>query len=112
MAGRAVPMIAGKTRAVLAMALSLCVIATGANAKTFTSTAFLEWPRESQDSFIQTSITMAGIVATQGRKDISRCIDNWYTEDSATQRKRHDFILETARLYPSFLAYPVCTHTH
>jgi hypothetical protein len=92
-----------RTAAVLAALVSgIVALSPLVRAETFTSAAFLEWSRASQDSLIQASITMAGIVATQGRKDISRCIDNWYTEDDAIQRMRHDFILESARRYPSF----------
>lgn len=71
-------------------------------AEKFTGEQFLKWKRESQDSLIQISITMTGIVATQGRKDISRCIDDWYTNDKAIQQQRHGYILDIIKENPSY----------
>lgn len=45
---------------------------------------------------------MAGIIAAQGRKDISRCIDEWYTGDEAIQQQRHGEILDLIKKYPDY----------
>ena len=66
----------------------------------FTGEQFLKWPRESQDSLIANSIIMTAIVATQGRKDISHCIDNWYSGNEDVQDQRHGYILDLIRKYP------------
>ena len=71
-------------------------------AEGFTGEKFLKWKRESQDSFIGTSITMVAVVATQGRQNIASCIDDWYSEDGSIQDQRHGFILDTIREYPSY----------
>ena len=45
---------------------------------------------------------MTGIVASQGRKDISRCIDNWYSGEVEIQKQRRGFILDTIRNNPTY----------
>lgn len=38
----------------------------------------LQWDRSAQIGFVQTSISMAGVVAAQIRPEIARCIDARY----------------------------------
>ena len=45
---------------------------------------------------------MTGIVATQSRTDIARCIDDWYSGDEAVQNRRHQFVIDTVRDHPSY----------
>ncbi|MEO1243779.1 MAG: hypothetical protein AAFX54_17865 [Pseudomonadota bacterium] len=90
-------LIVGGAVLVAAMPLGGCARAEG-----FTGEEFLKWERASQDSLIQISITMTGIVATQGRKDISRCIDDWYSDNENLQTQRHEEILQTIRENPEF----------
>ena len=51
---------------------------------------------------IETSIMMTAIVATQGREDIARCIDDWYTGDEAVQNQRQGYIIDIIRDNPSY----------
>ena len=69
-------------------------------ASKFTGEQFLKWSKGSQTSFIETSITMVAIVATQGRQDIAACIDGWYPLEESQKQLRHEEILTTIRRYP------------
>jgi hypothetical protein len=73
-----------------------------AMAEGFTGEQFLKWERASQDSLIQISITMTGIVSGRKDKVISQCIDRWYVSSVDIRRKRHDFILRTISENPTF----------
>lgn len=84
------------------MMIAVYGFASTAHAEGFTGEKFLQWERASQDSLIETSITMTGIVASQARKDIARCIDDWYTGDIAIQQQRHGYILDMIKQYPSY----------
>lgn len=66
-----------------------------AMAASFTGSQFLTWPRKSQDAFLQNSITMTGIVATQSQPEIADCIDDWYGTDRKAHAPIHDSIIET-----------------
>lgn len=68
----------------------------------FTGEEFLTWDRVNQDSFIEVSVTMAGIVSGRARKDISRCIDEWYSLEDETRRMRNDFILKIISENPTY----------
>lgn len=72
------------------------------SAEKFTGEKFLKWPRKSQDSLIQNSITMIAIVAAQTQKDIARCIDSWYVVDEAIKQQRHGYILDIIKENPSY----------
>lgn len=74
------------TKAAALLALSFPQLAA---ADTFTSATVLEWPEAQQNALFQTSITMAGIVATRrdDTRHIARCVDDWYAEDVLTQRQ-------------------------
>ncbi len=82
--------------------MSTALYASGATAEAFTGEEFLKWERASQDSLIQISVTMTGIVATQGRKDISRCIDDWYSDSEGLRAQRHEEILQAIQENPEF----------
>lgn len=51
-------------------------------AEGFTGADFAGWEVASQDSYIQTSVTMAGVVLTQVKPERSSCIDDWYFGDA------------------------------
>ena len=51
---------------------------------------------------MQTSISMAGVIASQTRPETARCIDTWYYENEATKRTRHEEILQTMPDYAEF----------
>jgi len=68
----------------------------------FTSKDLLKWKKSSQDSYFSTSIGMAGVVATQNRREAARCIDDWYFADKATQQKRNGHIRKVMTENPSY----------
>ncbi len=84
--------------------MTICGLSTACaeEAEEFTGEQFLNWPRESQDSLIQNSITMTAIIATQGREDIARCIDEWYPLDESIIKMRHDHILKIIGENPTY----------
>ncbi|MEM9375601.1 MAG: hypothetical protein AAGA72_05235 [Pseudomonadota bacterium] len=67
-----------------------------------TSADVLTWAIESQDAYFQTSIGMAGVVASQNEGPTARCVDDWYFKDRATRQRRNDFIRETMRRFPDY----------
>lgn len=71
-------------------------------AEGFTGHDFLTWERTNQDSYIETSVSMTAIVATQGRQDIATCIDKWYSIEPEIRQDRHDNILRILRENPAF----------
>nr|WP_321361391.1 hypothetical protein [uncultured Hyphomonas sp.] len=64
----------------------LSIISTPAYAEDFTSRHVLAWEKAQQDTYFQTSIAMASIVASENDEAKSECIANWYFE---TDEKRH-----------------------
>ncbi|MEM6275388.1 MAG: hypothetical protein AAF714_00445 [Pseudomonadota bacterium] len=73
-------------------------------AEGFTGADFAAWPEASQDSYIQTSVTMAGVVLAQVRPDMSRCIDGWYfaSDDMAARNKAvRNLIAANSSYHPS-----------
>ncbi|MEM6381310.1 MAG: hypothetical protein AAF739_01440 [Pseudomonadota bacterium] len=61
----------------------------------FTGEQFLEWSDAAQDSYIQTSVTMAAILATQTNKPSGDCLTDWYFEPAANRAERHNSIKQT-----------------
>jgi len=45
---------------------------------------------------------MAGVVATQNRREAARCINEWYFFDRATAKKRNDHIRRVMADNPSY----------
>lgn len=70
-------------------------------AEGFIGNDFAEWDVESQDSYIQTSVTMAGVVLTQIKPERSSCIDDWYFGD-AQKDARNAHIRETIAQYGAY----------
>jgi len=67
----------------------------------FTGTEFASWEVASQDSYIQTSITMAGVVLSQLQPEKSTCIDNWYLGEGQKDA-RNTYIRETITQFGEF----------
>ncbi|WP_273281526.1 hypothetical protein [Pseudooceanicola atlanticus] len=63
---------------------------------------FLTWSKGTQDSFIDISVSMAGIVATQTKPSVARCIDDWYFASSAIRAQRNDEIRHSIRTHPEY----------
>jgi len=58
-------------------------------AEGFDGRTFLAWSQAAQDSYIQTSVTMAAIIATKTRPDAGDCIDAWYLAPGADREARN-----------------------
>ncbi|MEM6900865.1 MAG: hypothetical protein AAF583_13990 [Pseudomonadota bacterium] len=69
-------------------------------AEGFTGADFAGWESGSQDSYIQTSMTMAGVVLTQTHPDAASCINDWYFA-GASLAPRNDEIRETISQHES-----------
>ena len=67
----------------------------------FTAEKFLQFNKAEQASYFQISVTMAGVIVTQIRKDLARCIDDWYFESSETIQKRNASMLGLMKKYPT-----------
>lgn len=73
-------------------------------AEGFTGKDFAKWQTDAQDNYIQTSVTMAGVVLTQVQPEKSTCIDQWYLGDGQKDaRNAHirDTITQYADYHPS-----------
>lgn len=70
----------------------------------FTGEDFAGWSAASQDNYIQTSVTMAGVVLTQLRPEVSTCIDDWYFAGESLPNRNDQVrrvILENRDYHPS-----------
>lgn len=68
-------------------------------AETFTSGEFLTWKSEQRIAYIQNSITMVGIVATQLDKEKARCIDAWHSKQI---NSGHPVVLRAMRKHADY----------
>ena len=68
-------------------------------AEGFTGAEFATWSEASQDSYIETSVTMAGVVFTQTHPEKATCVNDWYFADRAWERRNLE-IRETIAAYP------------
>ncbi|MEO1472705.1 MAG: hypothetical protein AAFS03_02015 [Pseudomonadota bacterium] len=71
-------------------------------AKGFTGKEFAEWATISQDSYIQSSVMMAGVIGTRVKPEISRCIDEWYFADVSAKARANAEIKATIAEHESF----------
>ncbi|MGH1406658.1 MAG: hypothetical protein ACRBBJ_08895 [Rhodomicrobiaceae bacterium] len=67
-----------------------------------TTADFLKWERKAQVSFLQISISMAGILLAQTKPKIARCIDRWYFKNEDTKKKQNAFILKEMLKYKAY----------
>lgn len=70
-------------------------------AEGFTGAEFSNWEPGAQDSYIQTSVTMAGMVLTRTKPEAATCIDDWYFADEHSDR-RNSFIRKTIASYQDY----------
>jgi len=68
----------------------------------FTGKSFMGWTAAQQDSYIQTSITMAAVVATQTKPAVADCIDAWYRPDTNVKDKRNEEVRVLITQYPDY----------
>lgn len=66
----------------------------------FTAEKFLQFTQAAQASYFQTSVTMAGVIATQTNKGLASCIDEWYFGSSETTQKRNASMMVLMKKYP------------
>ena len=59
----------------------------------------LNWTPQNQRFYIQTSITMAGVIASQSDKEKARCIDGWHQRQSEQQ---YASVVDAFRQYPAY----------
>jgi len=69
-------------------------------AEGFTGSDVLKWKKSSQESYFRTSVSMAGVIASQNRNEAAQCIDRWYFMDTGTQQKRANHIRDIMKQYP------------
>lgn len=89
--------IAGRIGAILVIA-GLTIYPQISNAEGFTGEDFAKWSEGSQDSYIETSVTMAGVIFSQTNRDVADCINGWYF-DEGVQAERNPQIRETISHY-------------
>ncbi|MEM6890782.1 MAG: hypothetical protein AAGA74_16210 [Pseudomonadota bacterium] len=70
-------------------------------AEGFTGVEFNAWETSAQDSYIQTSMTMVGVVLAQLQPDKARCINDWYFADGQSSA-RNSFIRKTIASYQDY----------
>lgn len=70
-----------------------------ARAQSFTSADFLEFSAAGRDSYITTSASMAGVIATRNTDGQARCVDNWVAEHRANG---YSAVTETMRAHPGY----------
>lgn len=68
-------------------------------AEVFKSSDFLEWDRENQEFYIETSVGMASLIAGQTDRAQGKCIDDWYYSE---QKPSSQFVLDTMSRFPEF----------
>lgn len=66
---------------VIATFATISLFATSSHAEMFRSSDFLEWKSKTREMYIDASIGMASLIASQNNKEQSNCIDGWYFED-------------------------------
>ncbi len=59
-------------------------------AESFSGKEFLGWTQAAQDSYFQTSITMAAIIATKTRQASGDCLADWYLSAKADRSGRNE----------------------
>lgn len=60
------------------------------HAEGFTGADFARWPIDAQNSFIQTSVTMAAVIAAQTNEATAECLNAWYRPDTSLKGGRND----------------------
>ena len=81
--------------------LPLCYMPSYAE-EAFKGETFLEWREEAQHSYIQISIVMASVIASQMREGFAGCIGEWYSPDPGTEAERNREIVAVIRENPEF----------
>ena len=88
------------------IAITLCFVMSfsaplAASGDGATGHDLLEANHEAQTSFLQISMSMAVVVASQTRPDIAECIGRWYPADASIRKERHIEMLDNVKKNPS-----------
>lgn len=75
----------------------VCSVATGAAAEDFKSSKFLTYPAESQTSYINSSVLMAGLIAGQNGGAQAQCVGDWSGKHIATG---YQPVIEAMKRFP------------
>tara|TARA_R110002167_G_scaffold360004_1_gene577321 strand:+ start:11622 stop:11969 length:348 start_codon:yes stop_codon:yes gene_type:complete len=70
-------------------------------AEGFSGEGLLKWDEANQNSYFWSSVTMAGVIASQNRREAARCIDEWYSGNDRRREERNQLIRKTMQKYPS-----------
>lgn len=62
----------------------------------------LAWSKANQDWYFQTSVMMAGVVATQNTGTQAECVNDWYFKDEETIQSRNEHIRSVLRDHPEY----------
>ncbi len=65
----------------------------------FKSSDFLTWKRANQEFYINTSIGMASLIASQLDTDQSKCISHWMATD---EQLAYDQVLSSMKQFPDY----------
>ena len=91
------------TKAAALLLSSFPQLAAAAEGEGFTGADVLAWSEAQQDSYFQTSVGMAAIVAarTGQHEDVATCLNSWYG-DTSSQPERNGYIRKKLAEYPSY----------
>lgn len=65
----------------------------------FAGADFLRWPVGNQAQYLQVSITMAGVIASQNNLDWAKCVDNWHAREN---RDGYRAVIASIRKFPGY----------
>lgn len=68
----------------------------------FTAAELLTWDQTDQDSYIQVSVGMAGIIAARAESPAARCINDWYFRDRSERAERNSEIRALLRRFVDY----------
>jgi len=70
-------MLSRKARAISTLSAIVFSLASGAAAEDFKSSKFLTYPADSQKSFINSSVVMASLIASENSRSQADCLNAW-----------------------------------
>lgn len=87
------------TSAAIALALIAMTYPQISVAETFKGSEFLTWKPDNRRFYIETSVNMAGVIAAQGNKMHSKCIDTWRAQQGKGGYRE---VLSAMRKFPTY----------
>lgn len=90
-------------QSVLAVAMAIAVSGwfypQNSSAAGFTGADFLEWPVGNQTQYLQVSITMSGVMASQKNLAWAKCVDNWHAREN---KDGYRAVISSIRKFPGY----------